>query len=236
MTDTDAPEKLTINGQEFDPEDAARLIELGSKWENTERDQNVKLDTIWPEYTKTSQKVKGLEDSLAEREAKLAEYDRKAAEAEARKNAPEDAEAIRANARKYGIVDKQLLKDEGYLTKAEVEDMLSSRRNLDIAADKILKDGQKLEKEIDGSDGRVPFDLDAVLTYAGAKGINDLQEAYKTLNHKANAKWEEAQIERAQRPGMTTLKGTGAKAPKDVKITDSNFKDSLTEALYGAKE
>ncbi len=228
MDGTVAHEQIIINGQEYDPEEATQFLELGKKYKEMEGKLNTSLDKVYPEYTKATQRNKELEAELADNKVKLAEFQKKPIEP-----VNPDREAIRKNAREYGLVDRDLLKEEGYLTKTDFEELLSQKQNQQKLVDNILTDANKLEKDIDGSDGRVPFDQKAVLAYASAYNINDLTDAYDQMNEKANAKWKQSQIDSEIRPGLTTLKGGGKKTPERVKVTDDNFK-ALWDELDGS--
>jgi len=231
MTDgTVAPEQIIINGKEFTPEDASQLIELGSKYRQYEKDLNTSLDRVVPEYTKATQKAARLaevETELAKRTAELEEFQKK----QNQSALPPDRDTVLENARKYGLVDKDSLKQEGYMTKAELDEYFSQKQSQQALVDNILKQANTLEKEIDGSDGRVPFNQKAVLAYASAYNISDLSKAYEEMNETANAKWKQAQIEKEARPGLTTLKGEGKKTPERVKVTDDNFSQLWDEVM-----
>lgn len=231
----DVPEQITINGKEYDPEDAAQLIELGSKWRKTETELNTPLDKVYPEFTKTRQELKGVNEALAEREARLAEYERKDKEAQAAKlkaETPEDAEAIRENARKYGLIDDKFLEEKKFMTEARFKELLSETQTQQKLVEGVEKQGKQLEGEIDGSDGRVPFVYKSVLPYAATYKIDNLKEAYEQMNELANARWKEAQIAKEERPGLSTLSGGGGKKePQRPKYTDANIGAALGEWL-----
>ena len=146
---------------------------------------------------------------------------------------PADKQETLKAARELGLADQDYLKEEGYVKKSDLDEFFNTKQSQQKLVDNILTTAGKLEKEIDGSDGRVPFDQDGVLAYASAYNISDLTEAYDKLNNKANAKWKEAQIDAAERPGLTTLKGGGKKTPERVKVTDDNFKDLWNEQFGG---
>ena len=220
-------DKLTINGQEYAPEDATNLIELGNKYKKIESDLNTSLDKVYPEYTKTSQELKTAKEQLAERDAKIAELSKPVI--------PEDKQAIRRSAREAGLVDDEYLKEKGYMTAEEFDEKYTQKQSQQKLVDNILTKASGLEKTIDGSDGRVPFDSDGVLAYASAYNIDDLEVAYDKLNAKANAKWKEAQLEKEEKPGLTTLRGGGKKEPLPVKVTDENFK-ALWDEQFGGNE
>ncbi len=229
----DVPEQITINGKEYDPEDAAQLIELGNKWRKTETDLNTSLDKVYPEYTKATQRNKELETELTEARAareELAEIKKAQEAAKVKAETPEDAESIRANARKYGLVDDGFLKENGYMTEARFKELLSETQTQQKLVEGVEKQGKQLEAEINGSDGRVPFVYKSVLPYAATYKIDDLKEAYEQMNELANARWKEAQIAKEEKPGLSTLRGGGGKKePQRPKYTDDNLGAALGE-------
>lgn len=227
---TVTPEQIVINGQEYTPEEATQYLDLGKKYKDLESQLNTSLDKVYPEYTKSTQKVKELEVTLAERNTELEKLQK---EREVKVTTNPDREAIIKAARENGLADQDWLKEQGYMTKPEMDEYYSQKQTQQKLVDSILSTAGKLEKEIDGSDGRVPFDSDAVLAYASAYNIPDLNEAYDKMNTKGNAKWKEAQIAAEERPGLTTLKGGGKKTPEKVQITDNNLGEHLNEWLTG---
>ena len=231
MEGTIAPEQIIINGQEYTPEDATQFIEYGKKYKELESKLNTSLDKVYPEYTRTSQRNKELEEQLAEEKRQREDLEKKYNQPAI----PEDKLAIRKSAREAGLVDQDLLKEEGYVKKSDLDEYFNQKQNQQKLVDNIFEKAKGLEAKIDGSDGRVPFDTDAVLAYASAYNIADLDEAYNKMNAKGNAKWQEAQIAKESRPGLTTLSKGGKKEPERVKVTDDNFKQ-LWEEQYGAEE
>lgn len=226
-----APEKIIINGQEYAPEDATQFLELGKKYKEMESKLNTSLDKVYPEYTKSTQRIKELETQLSEKDSRLAEIE-KAKQAAAIPQ--ERADAIKA-AREIGLADQEWLKEQGYVRKEDLDEYFGQKQSQQKLVDSILSKASELEKTIDGSDGRVPFDQEAVLAYASAYNIDDLEQAYDKMNAKANAKWKEAQIAKAERPGLKTMDAGGVKTPKAPKITDDNFKEAWDE-LFGSQE
>ena len=226
MEGTIAPEQIIINGQTYSSEDASQLIELGNKWKETESHLNTSLDKVYPEYTKATQENKELKEQLAEEKKQREALQNKPAEV------PQDIADVRKRAREAGIADVDYLKEQGYMTRDEVREFINQDKSQQKLVDNILSKAQGLEKTIDGSDGRVPFDSDAVLAYASAYNIDDLEVAYDKMNTKGNARWKEAELAKQEKPGLTTLKGGGKKEPAPSKITDDNFKQAWDE-LYG---
>lgn len=226
MEGTIAPEQIIINGQEYSPEDATQLIELGSKYKKMESDLNTSLDKVYPEYTKLTQTKKELESQLAERTAELERLQKAAT---VKQEVPTDVQAARKAAREIGLADEDYLKEKGYMTREEVDAYFAEKANQQKLIQDTLAQADRLEQEIDGSDGRVPFDKRAVLAYASTYNIADIKDAYEQMNERGNARWKEAQIEKEERPGLTTLKPGGKKEPVRPKITDDNLGQALSE-------
>ena len=235
-----ADEKININGQEYDPEEVSNLIELGNKYRKVETDLNTPIDRLMPEYTKATQRAARadqLERELAERDKLLGEYKAK----ETKTVIPDDEKAQREYARKIGLADQDYLKEKGYMTKQEMEDFWTQKDKLKEETQTIISTGQRFEKEIDGSDGRAPYNAKATLAYATqfgffqqGKGYDQaLTEAYDEMNERSNAKWKDEQIEKTRRPGLTTLGPGGKKIPVEKKIeTGDDLKNAWAE-MFG---
>jgi hypothetical protein len=251
MDGTVAPSQIIINGQEYAPEDAQSLIELGNKYREYETNLNTSLDKVVPEYTKATQKASYMEEEnkkLKEEQAALADYKRRWEEYEASKQqaekdaqTPPDTKKALEAARQIGLLDQQAFEEKlsksGFMTKAQMDDYWKTKRAEEESVNQILSKASELEKKIDGKDGRVPFMKEAVLPYANAYGIQDLEEAYNKMNERLNAGWKAQQLEAAKTKGLQTMKGGGKKEPpKPGKTTDDNVKDRLREALWGAEE
>ena len=231
MDGTIAPEQIIINGQEYTPEDATQYLELGKKYKELESTLNTSLDKVYPEYTKASQRNKELETQLAERNARLEEFEARQKQAEI----PQDMKDVREAARKAGLVDEDYINQAGYVKRSDLDEYFNQKQTQQKLVDNILSKAKSLETDIDGSDGRVPFDSDGVLAYASAYNIDDLEIAYDKMNAKGNAKWKEAQIAAIERPGLTTLRGAGKKEAEQPKVTDDNFKQMWDE-MYSSNE
>ncbi len=229
MEGTIAPEQIIINGQEFSSEDASRYIDLGRKYSEMESKLNTSLDKVYPEYTKATQRLKELETDNAEKARLLEELQTK------KPAIPEDrAQAIKA-AREMGLADQDYLKEKGYMTRAEMDSYYTEKQNQQKLVENVLNQADTLAKEIDGSDGRAAFNKKAVLAYAAQYQISDLKEAYEEMYEPNNKAWKDAQIAKASRPGLTTLKPGGTKQPVKTKVSDDNFK-ALWDEMYGGTE
>lgn len=236
MTDSTAPEQITINGQAYSPEDATQLIELGSKYKKMESDLNTSLDKVYPEYTRSQQELATLRKEKTERDAELEKFRQEQQAAKVKAETPETVQQARKAARELGLADEDYLKEKGYMTKDDMDHYFGEKQSQQKQIDTVLGTAKELEKEIDGSDGRVPFDQKAVLAYANAYGVADLKEAYDQMNERGNAKWKEAKLEAEARPGLKTLTPGGKREPVTPKYNNSNLGEALGEWLNGIPE
>ena len=234
MDDKNAPEKLIINGQEYSLDDVAGLVEKGNKYDQIEKDTNTPLDKVFPEFTKSRQQLKDYETQIADRDKELAEY-KKAKVELAQAETPEEITKAKAALRQLGTVDEDYLKQSGYMTKQEAEEFWTAKRTEEKQVEALNKEGSRLEGEIDGTDGRVPFDYRAVLSYANAYQKKDLTEAYNEMNERGNKKWMDAKLaeEEAKKPTSTIRIAGGAKEPKETKVTNDNLTANLQEIAKG---
>ena len=116
MTDTQAPEKVIINGQEYSPEEATQFIELGNKYKDLESKLNTSLDKVYPEFTKTSQRNKELEESLRQRDEESSAFKKAQEEAKIKANTPDEVTKAREAARSLGLADENFLKENNFLS------------------------------------------------------------------------------------------------------------------------
>jgi hypothetical protein len=233
MSDSDAPLKVIINGQEFDETEAQDLIDAGKKTREMEQKWNTKLDSVWPEYGRSRETLKQMESELAEAKTELEKFQLKQKEGS---ETPQDEVKAKEAARKLGIVLNEDLGQAGYIKKDDLEKYLSERDQNRQAAKAVLAEADKLATEINGSDGRPKFNKRAVMAYASTYGKTSLLEAYNEMHDEDLTPWKERQIALQKQKSLKTLGANGSKSPNEPKVNDSNFKDQLKEALWGAKE
>lgn len=236
--DNVAPEKVIINGVEYDPSDAQSLIELGQKTKDFESQYNTDLSKVYPDYTRATQEASQLKKEKEAWEQERAKYQPKTDELP-------DRDSVLANARKYGLVDENSLKEK-YVSREDLDKYWSTKTQEQRDAQEILDTGVKLSQEITGEDGRARYLPKAVLAYASNYGFfkqgvsyeQALRNAYNDMNAEINASWKDQELAKAQKPGLTTLKGgSNKKAPAEKKITNEDeFKEALSEALWGGSE
>ena len=94
----------------------------------------------------------------------------------------------------------------------------------------------KLEKEINGSDGRPRFNKRAVMAYASATQKGSLLDAYEEMFDSELKPWKDQQISAQRKSSLKTINSDGKKEPSNPKVTSDNFSKALSEALDGSGE
>lgn len=230
---TVAHSNIVINGQEYSPEDAQTLIDLGNKTREYEQKWNTPLDKVWPAYGESTTKLKQVESELEQARNQLTEIQSKQ---EKGIETPTDIKQAQEAARKLGIILNEDLEQSGYIKKDDLPKYFQEYQSKQDAVNKILSEAEGLEKEINGSDGRPKFNKKAVLAYAQAYNKDSLMDAYEEMHDESVKAWKQAQIDQKRTPGLKTFNPGGKKEPSDVKVNDDNVKDLLREKLYGSQE
>jgi len=227
------PEKVTIGGQEYTPQEAQELIGLGSKTREYEQRWNTKLDTVWPEYGKLTQERKTLQTQLEQAQQEIATFKRE----NPGEKVPEDLKAQLDQARNLGFAFKDDLDKAGFVKKEEldkyVEEKYRSFSEREKAIQAIMGQAERLEKELNGEDGRPKFNRKHVLAYATAYSMKDLKAAYDDMYADELKAWGEQQTRAVQKPGMRTISPkVGAKQPMETPTTSKNLRDRISENLW----
>lgn len=228
----DIPQTININGNDYSIEDAQTLIETGKHTRELEEKWNTKVDNVWPEFGKLSEERKNWETERQQLQTKVQEYESKVASG---RETPADTKEAQEAARQLGIVLNDDLEKAGYVKKDDLDKYFSSKWEEQKAIESILSKADSLEKTIDGSDGRPSFNKKAVMAYATAYNIPDLEKAYEDMNQGAITKWKDQQVLSQKNKGLKTLSTGGNREPKPEKVNDDNVNSLLKEALYGAE-
>jgi len=228
----EAPSKIVINGEEYSPEEAQELVGLGRKTKEYEQKWNTSLDKVWPEYGRITQEHKATQTELENARRQLASYETKK---EAGTETTTDITKAREAARKLGFIFNDDLEKSGYIKKDDLPQYFQQFTAEQKAVEKILSDVDRYESEIDGTDGRPPFNKKAVLAYMQTYNIEDPMKAYEDMYGTQIKSWQDKQVTDKKNPSLRTIeKPEGKKEPKPVRVTDDNVMDLLSERL-GAK-
>ena len=216
-TDETPIEKIKVGEKEYTQEELQDLVGMGEKTREIETSLNTKIDRVYPEYTKATQKNK--------------EYEAKLKEIESRSNTPQnfDEESIkqaREAAKKIGIVTKDEFAQ--YMEEHFRPAYLRERQ-----AEKLLDDCKSLETELDGTNGQPKFKTQEVLQWMADNGGKSPRQAYKMIYEKEIDAVKQAELGKVKRPGMVTeaTSNAGGKEPEKVPVTKDNIEQLMKEAL-----
>lgn len=222
---------ITINGQEYDPNEVSELMEVGRQTREMETKYNTKLDRVWPDYGQKSQRLSQLEKEHEEARKELESFKTKK---EQGNETPADIKDAKDAARKLGIVLDEDAEGK-FLTEEKLQKLLDERDAKSRNLQSVLKQADDMEKELDGSDGRPKFNRKVVMAYAAQYKMS-LDEAYEDMNEDALKSWKAEQLEAQKKKGLKTLTAGGDKAPARPKLNRDNLQAALEEALSEVPE
>ena len=224
------PEMVEVGGESYSQDDLNRLVGLGKIAVEAEDRYDTKIDRVWPDYGKTK-------NDLNTARSRITELEEAAAKAIASKvpTSVEDevqrAQAVRA-AKDLGILTSEDLAGRGFITKGDIQSVIQEQ----MEVQKLVDTASKLEKEIDGVDGRPKFDAVEVTQFMQDTGIKNMNVAYKVMHEDALDKWKQTKVSKAKSSGMTTLERSRAgspKTPEAVKVDKKNISEMIKRGLSG---
>ena len=217
----ETPTKIKIGEKEYDQDELRELVNIGEIGREADKKYGTKIDGIWPKFTKVINEEKKLRDEL--KAIKKEKVEEKVSAGE--QLSPEERrQQIQAEARNYGLVTDSFL-NQWFEKKATEREM----------AKDLLTDCRRLEKKIDGKDGKPAFQTKDILAYMGQSGVKNAEDAYD-LKYKSELNiWRENQYSKRKPSGLRTEQTStaGTKEPPRVKITKDNLEAAVKESLYG---
>jgi hypothetical protein len=215
-------EKIKLGDEEFDPEELKEIVGKGRFAKEVEEKYNTKLDKVWPEYTKATQRLKEYE----QKEKQWEEERNKAPEPSVEVDEEELTRQAKSQAKKLGLV-----------TVDDIDSYVSQKLTSFQQATEMLDECRGLEKEYSGDDGKPKFDTGEVLEHMKETGIKNPLKAYKDLYEEQLDKWKEEQFAKARKSNPYTESGlSGNHEPSDVKLTKDNLEAVLSEVLHPSKD
>lgn len=212
-------EKIKLGDREYTQDELTELVGLGEKTREIESSMNTKIDRVYPEYTKSQQRLKEYENKLREIE-------------EAKSRAPELNEdsirQAREAAKKIGIVTEDAFTD--FMGKHFRNFFIQER-----AAEKLVEECQDLEGKYNGNDGLPKFKTEKVLEWMKENGSRNPEQAYKMMNEKEIDDWKARKLAESKRQGLVTETSgeAGGKIPPKVSVNRDNIEELMREALEG---
>lgn len=216
MDDTAQDNKITVGDAQYSQEELSRYVGLGKLGAEMEDKWNTKIDAVYPNYTRSREEVKSLQDQLAEAQAKIPE-------ATLTPDAEQSKEALR------------ILKDQfGVVTKSDLRQLFDQQYEEKSASEKLFNAVTGYSKEVDGTDGRPAFKAEEVLQHMQDTGIKDPMRAYKDKYENEIDAWKAAILVKGEvRDSIISVTSptAGAKQPNEVRPTKDNLQQLLNDAL-----
>lgn len=221
-TTTVEPEKIKLGEKEYTQEELTEMVGIAEKTREIETNLNTKIDRVYPEYTKATQKNK--------------EYEAKIKEIEGRIGTPQnlDENAIREAreaAKKIGIVT-----EDSFAT--FMQEHFRNYYLQERQAERLIDECHDLEKEIDGTNGQPKFKTEQVLQWMADNGGKNPKQAYKMMYEKEIDSYKEKKLSEAKRGGFISQEegNAGGKEPAKVPVTRDNIEVLMHEALGQGNE
>ena len=217
-------EKIKVGEKEYTTEELQNLVGIADKTLEIEKTLNTKIDRVYPEFTKTSQKAKEYEEKNREYEAKIKDFEERASRPQ---NLDDNAiKEAREAAKKIGIVTKD---DFATFMQEHFRPYYLQERQ----AERLIDECKDYEKKYNGEDGRPKFKTEEVLQWMQENGGKNPEKAYKLMYEDQIDSWKEKELSKAKKQGMVTEDGSsaGAKEPPKVPITRDNLQDLIRESL-----
>lgn len=216
-TDPAPVEKIKLGEREFDQAELDRLVSLGEKAAEIEKNHG-SLDKFVSESGRRADEIGRYKKELDELKAKQPPTETKVGEL-----TPEQIE----------LAKKQLQDLIGGppVTQSEFAKMYVAMRE----GERLIDECEGLAKEIDGKDGRPKFDRQEIIDYMSETGIKKPLAAYKDKYEKEIKDWETKQLTTKPKTDAT-LPPNGQQDPKVVRPTRDNLQQLIKESLYGPNE
>lgn len=215
-------EKFKVGDGEYTQDELEQLVGLGKIGREAEEKYQTKLDKVWPNFQRTVNEKKELEERLKAIEGQEVA---KKAESGAELTPEELAAQARAEAKKLGIVTKDDL--DTYF-----ETQYAQRR----AGEKLLDETNAIVKEATDL-GKPKTTAADLLEFMQERGFRDPHDAYEIMFKDELKKWEKEQLASAKPSGLYTQSQStaGGKSPAPVKITKDNLEQLVNESLQGGQ-
>ena len=194
-------EKIKLGDAEYTQEELDKLVNLGKIAQEAEEKYDRPITKYWPEYTKSQQRVKELEEKLQSAEQP------KVPEA----GSPEE---IKAQALKQA-------KELGLITVDDINTYIDTR----VQGMKLREDIDALVEEAKESGRPVPVP-EELLNYMAENGVTNPDVAYRLKYENELDTWKENQLKKIKAEGLKTQEGSTAGETKvpETKIP-SNVED-----------
>ncbi len=208
---------IKLGEKEYSQDELSQLVGLGEMARDIETKQNTKIDRVFPEYTKATQKLSESEKRIAELERQLSTP----------VQPQETVKPGELTIEQRDLAVKQL-RDLGFVTKDEASQFAVAQ----IQGKELLDDVNFVLSEATDS-GKPTTTPKELLDYMAEEGIRNPSKAYKLMFEDELDKIKEQKLSEIKPSGMvtTTQSTAGSKAPQPVKVTKDNMAKLIKESL-----
>ncbi len=208
---------IKLGEKEYSQDELSQLVGLGEMAREIETKQNTKIDRVFPEYTKATQRLSESEKRISELEAQLA--------APAQPAQSQNTGELTQEQRDLAV---RQLRDLGFVTKDEATQFAAAQ----IQGKELLDDVNYVLSEATES-GKPQTTPKELLDYMAEEGIKNPSKAYKLMFEPELDALKEKKLSEIKPAGMvtTTVSTAGAKSPQPVKVTKANLEQLVKESL-----
>lgn len=232
------PTKVKVGDNEFDPDELAKLVAKGKLAADIEREQNIDIKELYPDYTRKSQLLKNPEKLKNYLSSQVDETFTQHGKGDPNDGGeiPDEVKTEIAKARKLG-----------FLTQEDVDRIVEKAVNASTvrtkAEIKLENRLTELEEKYNGGEKapiKIKFDREAILNhlienYRGAKQVPDPEDVFKLMHLDDFQKQTAKPTPVVANPPVTEKAGsTGNRVPKGREVP--SFSDEGTLRKYLEEE
>lgn len=227
--------KVKIGEVEYEPEELAKLVEKGKFADTIEKEQNLDLKELYPDYTRKSQLLKNQDKLRAYLTEQFGETFKSDEDADTKKvEITDEVKAEIEKARKVGFITKDDV--DAIVQKAVLAATRQSKAEIRLE-DRLSELEDKYNGAEDSPLPNVKFDKAKVLDYiienfTGAKKVPDPEDIFKLMNFTEIAKTAEKKVVSTTKPPVTEKAGsTGARVPEGREVPKLGDEAALRKYL-----
>ena len=192
---------IEIGEEKLNPDQAKELIEAGKQLKTLKEEYpNIDFNELPKSFTQKSQELAEIKKNLEKKQ--------------------DDKSLTTEEEARLKQIDT-FFEDPYVKQKLDARDKTKEQQIKEDFKFKQIK--ERLESELDGSDGRPKFDYLKVLEYGKENGIFNLEKSYKDLHETELDEWKAKKLLEKKKPGTFSIKrpglGANAPAPKDAPKT-----------------
>lgn len=196
------PETIKVGEAEYSQAELEHLVGLGKIGDESEKTYKTKIDRVWPEFTKATQKNQALEAEVSALKAEKESWN-KSQKSISNELSPEE---LRDQARKQG-------RELGLMFQEDFDRYYLERRS----AERLIEDVKAVVKDSEQY-GKPKTTEDAIFEHMQSTGIKVPEKAYKDMYETELKTWEQEQMKKVKPEGVYSIPSStaGSKQPQPI--------------------